>query len=150
MFAREPLNPTTDPEENPSNFAQNTSLCGHLCRFGFSEEEPSQALHLENPKVPRGTGDYSQYLVDVKRKPLHIVFYSDSGPNQKSQQGGQFRVPIVAMGDSLRSERQSAISPGSKLESSVRTVVPLPDAFNAHSRCSNVDGCGLCGKAGDN
>ena len=69
----------TNPKENPSNLAQLPSFGGHLSRFGFSGEGPFRALFLEGPKVPRGTGDYSQHLVDVKRETLHIVFYSGSG-----------------------------------------------------------------------
>jgi hypothetical protein len=49
----------------------------------FSGEGPSVKCRSEDPKQPCGNGEYSRHLVDVKRKPLHMVFYSDSGRTER-------------------------------------------------------------------
>ena len=105
---------------------------------------------LEDPKQPRGKEQYSRHLVDVKRETLHMVFYS-SGTITKRVTGRFWSFSAAAA--FVQSEWRDSSSPSvhaSLAEASLRTVALLCAGFNARSRCSYVDGCGLCGKSGGN
>src|SRR5271165_3038252 len=86
----------------------------------------------------------------MSRGKHNILYFT---PIPLAQQDGQFPVPqyqVSSNGRLAPCKPPPVTSSRSKRASSVRTVVPSRGAFNAHSRCSNVDGCGLRGKDGRN